>query len=148
MILQANIAGYRGTPATVIGYIDFDTQLLYIKGVAKLKNDRFQDDTGFISNVTTDDFDYFFSEDDFGRAFREYRQFDGSNKLYFESDAKRAIPNVEINKIGENGTDYLISPDTTNEHIAVLAICLLARKAIEVNTTNEMYETLDEFFTI
>lgn len=145
MILQANIVGYAGSGATILGYLDVEERKLYIKAVSNLCAKRFinqesLEQAGLISNVPTDDFDYFFSEDDFGQAFRDFKQFDSSLSLIFDGDTKRAIPRIEMNKITDSGTDYAISPDTSNAHIAVIALCFLARNAFDAHTEEQMYE--------
>lgn len=147
MILQANITGYTGNSATVLGFLDVIERKLYIKGVAKMKNERYKE-AGFISNVPTDDFDYFFSEQVFGEAFIEFRRFNGSNSLIFDGETRRATPNVEINQIKESGTNYLISPDTTNEQVAVIALCFMAKNVLEAEKVNEMYEDILDSITI
>lgn len=153
MILQANIVGYLGTPATVVGYLDVSEQRLYIKAVGKLRQERFQnpntkEQAGFISNVPTDDYDYFFSERDFGQAFRYFKEYDGSGHLIFDPTTVRARPVVEMNKITETGTDYAISPDTTNEQVAIIALCFFAKSATQAECASALYDELSAFFTV
>lgn len=153
MILQANIIGYAGTPATVIGYLDLEEQQLIIQAVAKIRHMRYENNetgesAGFISNVPTDDFDLFLDEQDFGKAFKSYRTFEGARALIFEQGTQRATPRVEINAINDNGSSYLISPETTNEQIAVIALCYLAQQAIESEKVNDMYDEFSDFFSV
>lgn len=153
MILQANIIGYAGTPATVIGYLDLDEQQLIIQAVSKIRNMRYEnkesgESAGFVSNVPTDDFDLFFDERDFAKAFKSYRTFDGAKTLFFEQSTQRATPRIEINAISDNGSSYLISSETTNEQIAVIAMCYFAQQAIESEKVNDMYDELGEFFSV
>lgn len=146
MILQANIGGFQGSPASAFGYIDTDSQTLYINTVTKLVSTRFVandgEQAGLISNQPTDDYDCFFSEQNFKQAFLDYRYYANSDKLVFESSAKRATPRVEIDQIRESGTTLSISPDTTNEQIAVLALCFFAHQVTEAEHVNNLYDVI------
>lgn len=147
MILQANIGGYTGRAATVIGYFDMESQTLLIKAVDGLKASRFNG-AGLITNQPSDDCDYHFSEQDFAQAFRDFRYFQYSDRLIFENAAQRAMPQVEINKITESGSDLAISPSTTNEQMAVLALCFFARVAGDSEKALSMHDELSPYFSI
>lgn len=129
MILQADIGGYNARPATVIGFLDFDTGMLFIKRTGKMVGRRYSDDTGYISNQPVDDCDYLFSEQDFSEAFKAYKHYSGCSKLVFDNSAKRATPTVEIKEITENGSKYAVYGDISNEEMGVIALCFMARQA-------------------
>lgn len=139
MLVQASINGYSGRPATVVGFLDFNTQLLFIKKSDELKQGRFSN-SGLITNVVMPEYDRWFDEGDFGDAVAAFREFDGSGRLHFDKKAERSRPTIQVEKISENGSTLSISSDITNEQVAVIAICLLAKDLHAYHISNQLQD--------
>lgn len=144
MYLQANIGGYTGQVATVIAYLDIGNSELSIDIVGKMNPSRFCDDegneAGLITNQPLDDCDYIFSEEDFSEAFKAYRYYANSGRLLFDEKAKRATPPLEVDKITESGSSFIVYGGITNEQLAVIALCLFARKVTDAQIALEQYD--------
>lgn len=153
MILQANIGGYSGRSASAFADLDLEDHTLYVEVIDKLKTQRYitedGEEAGVISNQIDDDFDYFFSEDDFKEAFQAFRNYEKNGRLVLSNDTKRASPRVEFGKISNTGTEFLIDPDITNEQMAVIALCFFAHKASNAAIAEEMNENVNtQIFSI
>lgn len=144
MYLQANIGGYTGQIATVIAYLDIKNHELSIDIVGKMNAKRFCDEAGneagLITNQPLDDCDYLFSEQDFAEAFKAYRYYANSGRLLFDERAKRATPPLEVEKITESGSSFIIYGGITNEQLAVIALCLFARQVTDAQIALEQYD--------
>lgn len=145
MYLQANIGGYTGQIASVIAYLDIEQQELSIDVVGKMNPKRFCDDEGYeaglITNQPLDDCDYQFSEQDFNEAFKAYRFYANSGRLIFDEKTKRATPPLEIDKITESGSSFIIYGGITNEQLGVIALCFFAKKVTDAQIALEQYDT-------
>lgn len=144
MLLQANIGGYKGRTATVIGFLDLENHQLQIEISGKMVDKRFKsadgEEAGLISNQPLDDMDYQFSEQDFAEAFKAYRLYANSDRLLFSTDTQRAKPMLEVDKITEKGSQFAIYGDITNEQVATLALCLFAKMAEDSQIALAMYD--------
>lgn len=151
MILQSNIGGYMGRPSTIIGFLDTKTETLLIQACGELKHERYKspdkEEAGFVSNQPTDEYDLFFNEDLFKEGFSAFREFTASNGIVFGEKVRQIVPNLEIDKITENGTSFQVSPDTKNENIAVVAMCYFAKQVLKQEVANDMFDMM-EFFSI
>ncbi|MFT0805046.1 hypothetical protein U0W77_04385 [Avibacterium paragallinarum] len=149
MLLQANIGGFQGRPATVLAVLDENEQRLYIDRAIALREERAKNElgemAGLITNQPQKDFDYSFSEKDFRQAFQDFRFYHNSSRLTFGQLAKQAIPAVEIDKITENGTNFAIYGEITNEQIAVIALCFFAQKTTQMQDSLNAFEHYSDF---
>lgn len=149
MILQANISGYAGRASTVIAHLDIDSEILTIIQANKMITKRYTsedgEESGVVSNNIGENCDFFFNEENFKDAFKTYRTLDSSKKIIFSKKAQNIKPKIEIDKISETGTSFLVSADTTNDHVAVLALSLYARHALDTEIALSLNDDLDLF---
>lgn len=151
MLLQANIGGFAGRPATVIAVLDENEHLLHIARSITMHAERVKEQAGLITNQPQTDYDYQFSEKDFLQAFLDYRFYQFSGRLSFDNSAQQARPTVEIDNITESGTNFAIYGDITNEQFAVIALCFFAKKTTQAESALnafELYEKFNEWETI
>lgn len=145
--LQANIVGFSGANATVIGFLDDVTGYLLIKKGGNLVNKRFDENCALVTNLKNKnaDYDVFFTDKDLSQAIDYYDNLNSQGMIKIDSSLARAIPQIQSDKITERGVSYSIYKDILNEQVGVLAICFLAKKITEQTQALDLF---DEFMTI
>lgn len=147
--LQANIGGFSGRPATVLGALDEKTGILVVAATTDLIPRR--EGCVVISSDSRADRDSLFRHDDLKDAITAYYYLKGavaedgrSAQLRFTERAMRAEPAgaIEIDGVDVNGPIYRISPDAGNAQIAALALCRYAKLSGAVTDALSMADDL------
>lgn len=144
MRLQACISGYVGKSATVLAtYVD---GVVFVAKSVAYRTQRVSDSV-LIANTELPAMEFRLDEADLGKAIEAFSQLKNSGMLSFDPAAQACDPSgaIEQDGITENGRKMRISPDIKNEQIAVLALCLYARRAA---TNDKVMSMLGELETI
>jgi len=153
--IQANMKGYMGKPATVLGAMDEETGILVIvKSVAAIP--RFED-SFLIAADQHGDRDSLFSDGDLASAIGGYFKLKGSVAedgvtacLRFRELAATADPAavIEHDGVDVGGPKYRIAPDASNAHIATLAICAYAARQCAIGDTLDMADSITDLMAM
>ncbi|MCO7216869.1 hypothetical protein [Halomonas sp. OfavH-34-E] len=147
--LQANISGFAGRPATVLGAFDEATGILVIAAVADVMPRR--DDCVLVETDPRADRDSLFEYGDLKEAITAYYDLKGSVAddgrsacLRFMEKAMRADPagGIEMDGVDVTGPIYRISPDAGNAQVGALALCRYAKRYGAVADTLSMADDL------
>ncbi|MGL5451847.1 MAG: hypothetical protein ACRDBT_05480 [Aeromonas sp.] len=146
--IQANINGFAGKPATVLGALDERTGILVIaKSIAAIPR---YEDCLVISSDARGDRDATFTHAHMHDAITAYFRLRGETasdgkaaKLRFSELAAMADPSsvIENDGVDTSGPRYRIAPDASNAHIAALAIC---RYAVQSDSIDDVIGMLGE----
>lgn len=137
-MMQANVLGFGGKPATVLGLYDPDNDTLTIAKAPDYKRERVKESLVITNDQAAQVRDALFTADDFQAAINAYIAMrdgygrDGATKrLILAADVERFNPRAAIDLDGytETGARYKVNPDTSNGQVAVLAMCWHASKA-------------------
>lgn len=129
--IQASIAGFNGSPATLYALYDEKQNILVISKEVPFRSDRFSDCL-VVSNVDVDDRDAFFAPEDFNEAMGLFFEMTGFGSIEISDAVARCNPMNQIEKDGvrESGkAAYNLAPDITNGQVAVLSIVWHVSKA-------------------
>lgn len=148
--IQANITGFSGKPATVLGALDENTGILVVaKSVPMIP--RFEDCL-LISSDARGDRDATFTHGHIQDAISAYFKLrgevaaDGKTALLrFGELAAMADPSSVIENDGVDATSgprYRIAPDASNAHVAALAMCRYAVTSAAVGDVMDMMDEL------
>lgn len=152
--IQANIQGFLGVPKSIYGVLDTKKGILVIAKMGSTLQPR-QDDCLLISNdLKADDYDMYFDHiHEIREAIESYFMLlntvasDGvTAKLLLSSKVKSISPATSLEQAGfdESGMKYNINNDINNYKVAVLAMCLYARRNITITEVIEMTGVLDK----
>lgn len=149
--IQANINGFTGRPATVLGALDEDTGILVVAAVADRLPRR--DGCVLIETDNRADRDSLFEHSSLKEAITAYYDLKGSVAedgrsalLRFTDRAMRAEPAsvIEVDGVDIDGPAYRISPLAGNVQIGALALCWYAHKVGAVNDAANMADELSQ----
>ncbi len=147
--LQANISGFAGRPATVLGALDEETGILVVAAVTDVMPRR--DGCVVIDTNPRADRDSLFEYGDLKEAITAYYELKGtvaadgrSACLRFMERAMRADPagGIEMDGVDVTGPIYRISPDAGNAQVGALALCRYAKHYGAVADTLTMADEL------
>lgn len=147
--LQANISGFAGRPATVLGALDEETGILVVAAVTDVMPRR--DGCVVIDTNPRADRDSLFEYGDLKEAITAYYDLKGtvaadgrSACLRFMERAMRADPagGIEMDGVDVTGPIYRISPDAGNAQVGALALCRYAKHYGAVSDTLAMADEL------
>lgn len=148
--VQASISGYGGQPATVFSAYDETSGILAVSVESSYRQDRVGD-CMVIANSAGVPCDSHFHEKDLPAAIDAYYAMrngvstDGlSTRLSFGDRAVRTNPDsaIEFDAMNESGKKFRVNANITNAQLAVLATCLYAVRAGEIQDTVVMTETM------
>lgn len=148
--IQASISGYGGSAATVFSAYDETAGILAVSVESVYRQDRVSD-CMVIANSSGVPCDSHFHEKDLPAAIDAYYAMrngvstDGlSTRLSFGDRAVRTNPDsaIEFDAMNESGKKFRVNSSITNAQMAVLATCLYAVRAGEIQDTVVMTETM------
>lgn len=137
-MMQANVIGFGGRPATVLGLYDPATDTLAIGKAVDFKRERVKESLVITNDQAAQVRDALFKADNFQEAIQAYIAMrssygrDGITKrLNLAPEVERFNPQSAIDLDGytETGARYKVNPDTSCGQVAVLAMCWHASKS-------------------
>lgn len=152
--LQANISGFAGRPATVLGAFDDETGILVIAAVTDVIPRR--DGCIVIDTDSRGDRDSLFEYADLKESITAYYDLKGavasdgrSTRLRFTERAMRADPagGIEVDGVDVTGPIYRIAPGTSNAQVGALALCRYAKHCGTVTDTLTMADELSQLLS-
>lgn len=134
--IQCSIGGFSGAPVTLFAAHDNDTGIVTVASVNALRRERYKDCV-VITNIVGIESDERFDESrlrdaiDAWNALRHDRLADGSARLLYSEQARRANPAtvIEADGMSERGRQYRLAESAGNETVATLVACLWAYRA-------------------
>jgi hypothetical protein len=145
--IQAEITGYGGPAANLLGALDSESGLLIV--AKELDMGERQPDALVASNdPRSERRDRLFTEADLQDAIRLYFRATSTGMIELLANvAKHEVAHrIQKSGINENGTRYELSPEITNGSVAVLALVLLADNAYKAQSATDFSSELAEFF--
>lgn len=146
--IQANVSGYHGKGVTVLSVYAPSSGVLRIAKIVEKKRDRVPGSV-VVSTDPSDDFDTLMKQESFADAIRAYFELErsesgGASRLTYANEATRANPNSSLQVVGyeETGPKTQVSSDITNERVAVLATCLVAKSQRSLGGMARMADAL------
>lgn len=144
ILIRANIAGYSGSPASVMCAYDTDSDILAVSSEREYED---MDRAGFlkISNQSRDKaYDALFTEELTRNGITAFFELDALKLLAISSKAQRCNPLNKIERDGmdEGGMKYRIAPDITNAQVAVLAASWYVNTQRGVTAVREFAEEM------
>lgn len=148
--IQAEITGYQGSSANVLGALDPDTGLFIVA-----KDQEFGsrlDGALVVSNdPRAERRDSLFGEDKMQDAIRTFFRIKAAGLFEILPAMARHDPThkIEAESVSEYGTRYKVNPDISNGAMAVLALALMADTTYKAQAaTSFANELADMFLTI
>jgi len=145
--LQAEVTGYGGPAANLLGALDADSGLLIV--AKELKFGERLDGTMVTSNdPRSERRDRLFTEDDLQDAIRLFFRAQSTAMIELLSPVTKheVAHKIEKNGVDENGTKYRLSPDITNGNVAVLALVAMADRAYKAQSATDFSQELADLF--
>lgn len=152
--LQANVGGFAGRPATVLGALDEETGILVVAAVTDLRPR--QDGCVVIETDARADRDSLFEHADLRDAITAYYDLKGSVAsdgrsacLRFMERAMRADPagGIEMDGVDVTGPVYRISPDAGNAQVGALAMCRYAKRYGAIGDSLSMFDDVNRLLS-
>ncbi len=151
MRLQAVIGGYAGEATCVIGNYDVKTGVLVVANKMKYREARIEPDLALITNLTFEESDFIFKEEDFRNAIRHFFSMKGQKLIVLHTTIDGSLdPSNQIERQGidENGPKYAIMPDMSNGAMCVLAMVAYVSKQQSIISAIETAEEMSDWFSV
>jgi hypothetical protein len=144
MKIQASIAGFGKTAATVYALYDEESGLLVVSKAVAYRQDRFQDSL-LISNQDLPARDVHFREDMLQDAITCFFDVQNSGRLMIEDTAQQCNPSqqIEMDDVKQNGRSYRLQ-SVSDAQIGVLAMCQYVKRARVISNSISMADALLE----
>lgn len=152
--VQASVAGYSGSPITLLGAIDEDTGVLVVakqvpyneKRIVQKAQDGSEISFVLISNLDLRESEFKFSDELLRDAIRSFYSMNAQGSLDIIESVARYNPDnkIERDTIDERGANYKIMPDIENGQMAVLAMVSFMAKQGEINSLSDFYSALND----
>lgn len=147
VLIQAEISGYQGRAANLLGALDTDSGMLVI--ARELALGEHKDGAIIISNdPRAERRDGLFSEDKLQDAIRLYFRLSATEMVELHDSMSKHNPahKIQNDGVGEKGTKYLLSPEVTNGNVAVLALIEAADKTHKAQAASDFSGELASLF--
>lgn len=147
VLLQAEISGYQGRVANLLGALDTDSGMLIVAKELPL-GERHAGATMISNDPRAERRDALFSEDRLQDAIRLYFRATATEMVQLHAGATKHDPRhkIQTDGVGEHGTKYLLSPDVGNGHIAVLALIDAANNTYNAQAASDFSAELANLF--
>lgn len=148
MKIQASIAGFSGSPITLLAVYDADSGIFFIAKQAKYTTDRSIEGALLVTNMDLPTADFRFSDDDFKDSITSYFDLRSMGALDIDEDLQRWYPDnqIEVDRVDESGKKYRVSPEINNGQVAVLAIAACAAKQRSINAAMDMHAEIHDIY--
>ncbi len=147
VLIQAEVSGYQGKSANLLGALDTDSGLLVV--AKELFTGERKDGAVVVSNdPRAERRDSLFTEDKLQDAIRMYFRTTSNELVDLHATVSKHDPRhkIQMDGVGENGTKYVLSPDVTNGAVAVLAMVEAACKTYTVQAASDFSDELASLF--
>jgi hypothetical protein len=145
--IQAEITGYGGSSANVLGALDMGSGL-FIVAKELAYGERVEGAIAVSNDPRSEQRDSLFDEDKLQGAIRLFFRAKATAMIEMLPSVTKFDPShkIEANGLDENGSKYRLSPDVSNGNMAVLALVDAADRAYKAQAATDFSDELAEFF--
>ncbi len=145
--IQAEITGYGGRVANVLGALDMESGL-FIVAKELAAAERVEDAIVVSNDPRAERRDSLFDEDKLQNAIRLFFRAQATSMIELLPNVTKFDPShkIEANGLDEKGSKYRLSPDVSNGNVAVLALMDAADRAYGAQAATEFSDELAGLF--
>lgn len=145
--IQAEITGYSGKAANVLGALDMDSGL-FIVARELAPNERIEGAIVVSNDPRSERRDSLFDEDKLQNAIRLFFRAQATGMIELLPNVAKFDPShkIEANGLDENGSKYRLAADVGNGNIAVLALMDAADRAYGAQAATDFSDELADLF--
>jgi hypothetical protein len=140
--VQCNVGGYNSKPITLLATINGN--IATVARQHEFSEERIKPEFALIGNVGLE-MDYTFTDKDFSDSINAYFEKSAQNRIVIDEKLARFRPDskLEVDKIDTNGKVYRLEPSIENGQIAILVICLFAKKQAAIMGALDYFDIPD-----